>query len=67
MYCCLIDYQRAFDFINRSLLWQKLIRDGCTNIMTKALKAMYSSVKACVRYKKAMYSGVKACVRYKNK
>ena len=26
-------------------------RNGCTNAMTKALKAMYSSVKACVRYK----------------
>ena len=51
LYCCFIDYQKAFDLVNQGLLWQKLIRDGCSKTMILALKAMYKSVKACVRYK----------------
>ena len=51
LYCCFIDYQKAFDLVNRGLLWHKLIRDGCSKTMVLALKAMYNSVKACVRYK----------------
>ena len=50
LYCCFIDYQKAFDLVNRSFLWQKLIRDGCSIRMIKALQSMYNSVKACVRY-----------------
>ena len=51
--------------INRGLLWQKLVRDGCSSTMIKALQAMYQSVKACVRYKNVsssffnIHSGVK--------
>ena len=41
LYCCFIDYQKTFDSVNRSLLWQKLLRDGCNKIMLKALYAMY--------------------------
>ena len=51
LYCCYIDYQKAFDLVNRGFLWQKLIRDGCSNIMVRALQAMYDNVKACVKYK----------------
>ena len=51
LYCCFIDYQKAFDSVNRSLLWLKLLRNGCSKIMLKALFAMYQSVKSCVRYK----------------
>ena len=51
LYCCFLDYQKVFDLINRGFLWQKLIRDGCSSTMVKALQAMYQSVKSCVRYK----------------
>ena len=50
LYCCFVDYQKAFDLVNRGFLWQKLVRDGCSNTMLLALQAMYKSVKACVRY-----------------
>ena len=37
--------------MNRSFLWQKLLKNGCSKVMLKALFAMYQSVKSCVRYK----------------
>ena len=40
LYCCFVDHQKAFDLINRELLWHKLVRDGCTSTMIKALHAM---------------------------
>ena len=70
LYCCFVDYQKAFDLINRGLLWQKLVRDGCSSTMIKALQAMYQSVKACVRYKNVsssffnIHSGVKQGIHY---
>ena len=51
LYCCFVDYQKAFDLVNRGFLWQKLIHNGCSNIMLNALQSMYKNVKACVRYK----------------
>ena len=51
LYCCFTDYQKAFDSVNRSLLWQKILRDGCSEVMLKALYARYQSVTACIRYK----------------
>ena len=51
LYCCLIDFQKASDSVNRSFIWQKLLRNGCSKITLKALYAMYQNVKSCVRYK----------------
>ena len=51
LYCCFIDYQKAFDTVDRALLWQKLLQNGCSKIMLKALFSMYESIKSCVRYK----------------
>ena len=51
LYCCFVDYQKAFDLVNRGFLWQKLIQSGCSTVMINALQSMYENVKACVRYK----------------
>ena len=50
LYCCFVDYQKAFDLVNRGFLWQKLIQNGCSN-MFNALQSMYENKNACVRYK----------------
>ena len=65
LFCKFVDYQKAFDSVDRKLLWYKLLRDGCSTTMVNALKAMYNSVQMCVKYKNkfsnffALHSGVK--------
>ena len=51
LYCCFIDYQKAFDSVNRAFLWQKLLREGCSKTMLKALFSMYESVKCKIMCK----------------
>ena len=41
LYCCFIDYEKAFDKINRSLLWHKLIFE---NVSSKFVRAVKSSM-----------------------
>ena len=51
LYCVFIDFEKAFDKIDRITLWQKLIQANVSSKIVKSLKAMYSVVKACIKYK----------------
>ena len=48
-YMAFIDFKKAYDSIDRNLLWQKLIRVGVKGRMLRAVKSLYSSVSSCVR------------------
>ena len=37
LYCCFIDYRKAFDFVNRSKLWIKLTKTGIQGKMLKII------------------------------
>ena len=50
LYCCFIDYQKAFDFIDRSSLWSKLIKQGITGNIFSVIKSLYSHIKVCVKH-----------------
>ena len=50
LYCCFVDYQKAFDFIDRSNLWAKLIKQGITGKMFTIIKSLYDNVKSCVKH-----------------
>ena len=50
LYCIFIDFKKAFDKIDRLKLWNKLIIQRVSNKMVRALKAMHSIIKACIRY-----------------
>lgn len=49
LYCVFIDYQRAFDTINREALWEKLITSGLSCKMVNIVKSIYNRVQSCVR------------------
>ena len=44
-----IDFSKAYDHINRSLLWQKLERLGLHGNILNAMKSLYSDVRCCVK------------------
>ncbi len=51
MYCAFIDYENVLINLNDSIFGKKLLRENVSSKIVKALQAMYSEVKQCVRYK----------------
>ena len=49
LYCAFIDYRKAFDSVNRILLWQKLLRNGIDGKLLIVLQNLYKNAKSCVR------------------
>ena len=51
LYCIFINYKtKAFDKIDRSRLWQTLLKENISVKFVKALCSMYTVVKSCIRY-----------------
>ena len=54
VYCAFVDYRKAFDMIDRSSLWQKLLK---LNIKGKVLNVIinaYNGAKSCVKLNRSM-------------
>ena len=49
LYCCAVDFSKAFDTVDRPLLWAALRRAGIGGTMLQAVQAMYADVPVCVR------------------
>uniref|UniRef100_UPI003AF4937F reverse transcriptase family protein n=2 Tax=Thiolapillus sp. TaxID=2017437 RepID=UPI003AF4937F len=49
VYVCFVDFKKAFDTINRGVLWNVLRKAGVGGKMLKILQSMYNVVKSCVR------------------
>ena len=50
LYCVFIDYEKCFDKIDRSYLWQKLLTENISGKFVNAIKSMYAMVKLCIKY-----------------
>ena len=48
LYVAFVDFQKAYDRVNRNVLWNVLFKTGIQGKMLKMLRAMYSTVQACV-------------------
>ena len=44
LYCIFIDYEKAFDKIDRSFLWQKLLKEQVSGKFVNVLRSMYTVV-----------------------
>ena len=49
IWCIFIDYERAFDTVNRNILWEKLMETGISCKIIEMLKSMYKNIKSSVR------------------
>ena len=49
MYVAFIDFEKAFESINRKLIWTILLKNGIKGKLYRCIKSMYNSVKVRVR------------------
>ena len=49
LYCCFVDYIKAFDSVQRVMLWYKLYHIGIRCKLLQVIKFMYSNVTTCVQ------------------
>ena len=49
LYVAFIDFEKAFDSINRNILWPILLKNGIRGKLFRCIKCMYDVVKARVR------------------
>ena len=49
LYCAFIDYRKAFDFVDRASLWQKLIAAEINGNVLRAIYNLYAGAKSCVK------------------
>jgi hypothetical protein len=42
VYCCFVDFRKAFDIVPRDLLWQVLVEMGIVGRFMQCLQSMYS-------------------------
>ena len=57
LYCCFVDYKKAFDTVNRSTSWTKLLLSGISGRILDVIKNMYLKAKSCV----AIYGDQSEC------
>ena len=50
LYCAFVDLTKAFDYINRDILWHKLIKLGIRAKILNIIRSMYENVKSRVKY-----------------
>ena len=48
LYSALIDFRKAFDSVDRSLLWIKLCKIGIQGQFLNVIKALFNNVKSCI-------------------
>ena len=49
LYCAFIDYSKAFDLVDRTSLWTKLLACNITGKIMKLIYNLYQNTKACVK------------------
>ena len=50
LYCAFIDYQKAFDLVDRSCLWSKLLARNIEGKIMRLIFNLYQNTKACVKH-----------------
>jgi exonuclease III len=54
LYAAFVDFQKAFDLVNRDALWFKLLSGGFSSKIVNIVKLIYSNVMSCVRQENSL-------------
>ena len=54
LFCCFVDFEKAFDTVDHSLLWYKLYMTNCSSKIINMIKNIYKEVKVTVRVNNKM-------------
>ena len=57
VYVCFIDLTKAYDFVDRTLLWTVLARFGVPHNMISVIRQFHDGMRACVRLDDRVCSG----------
>ena len=49
LYCAFIDFSKAFDLLDRSTLWGKLLTEGIEGNIIRVIYNLYDNAKSCVK------------------
>ena len=49
MYVCFIDFKKAFDTVQRGILWYKLMSIGITGRIVDAIQSFYTDIQCTVK------------------
>ena len=60
LYCAFIDYEKAFDLVDRSFLWVKMINENVTGKLLCVIQDLYSKAKSQVQWNQEL-SGHFSC------
>ena len=52
MFCCFVDFEKAFDTVWRDGLWYKLLLNNMNGHMYNVISNMYKGTKSCIVYNK---------------
>ena len=55
VYCAFIDYRKAFDSLDRSYLWQKLLSYNVNVMIFHVIKNKYTKAKSCIKKDNLIY------------
>lgn len=55
-YAVFVDFEKAFDHVDRNALWNKLQSLNVSSKMNKMLRSIYSSIKSCLKTKTGLTS-----------
>ena len=56
LYCAFVDYSKAFDFVNRTYLWQKLLYTNVNGKILNVIRNMYKNAKSHISLKKLLFN-----------
>ena len=59
LYIALVDFRKAFNYVNRSILFYKLIKSGFKGKVIRLLRDMYSKIKSRIKISCWLYNWIK--------